>query len=65
MSALMSVLGLQTAMISRFSFEGETYRKMMNTITGAAVFAAVMVTVIVMLIRSSKSKKEVERDEKI
>lgn len=64
-SALMSVLGLQTAMISRFSFEGETYRKMMNTITGAAVFAAVMVTVIVMLIRSSKSKKEVERDEKI
>ena len=64
-SALMSVLGLQTAMISRFSFEGEAYRKMMNTITGTAVFTAVMVTVIVMLIRSSKSKKEVERDEKI
>lgn len=37
----------------------------MNTITGTAVFAAVMVTVIVMLIRSSKSKKEVEQDEKI
>ena len=64
-SALMSVLGLQTAMISRFSFEGEAYRKMMNTITGTAVFTAVMVTVIVMLIRSTKSKKGVERDEKI
>lgn len=64
-SALMSVLGLQTAMLSRFSFEGEAYRKMMNTITGTAVFAAVMVTVIVMLIRSSKSKKEVEPNEKI
>lgn len=64
-SALMSVLGLQTAMISHFSFEGEEYRKMMNTITGTAVFATVMVTVIVMLIRSSKSKKEVEPDEKI
>ena len=47
------------------ALEGEAYRKMMNTITGTAVFAAVMVTVIVMLIRSSKSKKEVERDEKI
>ncbi len=64
-SALMSVLGLQTAMISRFSFEGEEYRKMMNTITGTVVFATVMVTVIVMFIRSSKSKKEVEADEKI
>lgn len=64
-SALMSVLGLQTAMISRFSFEGEAYRKMMNTITGTAVFAAVMVTVIAMFIHSSKSKKEVESGEKI
>lgn len=64
-SALMSVLGLQTAMISRFSFEGEAYRKMMNTITGTAVFATVIVTIIVMFIRSSKSKKEVEPDEKI
>lgn len=64
-SALMSVLGLQTAMISRFSFKGEEYRNIMNTITGTAVFAAVMITVIVMLIRSSKSKKEVEPDEKV
>lgn len=64
-SALMSVLGLQTAMISRFSFDGEAYRKMMNTITGTAVFATVMVTVIVMYIRSSKLKKEVESNEKV
>lgn len=64
-SALMSVLGLQTAMISHFSFDGEAYRKMMNTITGTAVFATVMVTVIVMYIRSSKLKKEVESNEKV
>lgn len=64
-SALMSVLGLQTAMISRFSFEGEEYRKMMNTLTGAAVFIIVMVTVIVMYIRSSKSKEVMKPNEKI
>lgn len=65
-SALMSVLGLQTAMISRFSFEGEGYRKMMNTITGTAVFVVVMVTVIVMLFHSSKSsRKEVRSNEQV
>lgn len=64
-SALMSVLGLQTAMISRFSLEGEEYRKMMNTLTGTAVFVTVMVAVIIMYICSSKSKEMMESNEKI
>ena len=62
-SAMMSVLGLQTAMIARFSSDGEGYRKMMNAITGGAVFFIVMVTVVVMMVRSSKIKKEVELNE--
>lgn len=53
-SAMMSVLSLQTAMISRFSSSGEDYRKMMNTITGGTVFFIVMITVLVMMVQSSK-----------
>lgn len=64
-SAIMSVLGLQTAMIARFSSNGEVYRKMMNTITGGVVFFIVMVTVAVMMVQSSKIKQEVKRNEKI
>ena len=64
-SAMMSVLGLQTAMIARFSSSGEGYRKMMNATTGGVVFFVVMVTVVVMLVQSSKIKKGVERNEEI
>ena len=64
-SAIMSVLGLQTAMIARFSSNGEAYRKMMNTITGGTVFFIVMVTVAIMMVQSSKIKQEVKRNEKI
>ena len=64
-SAMMSVLGLQTAMIARFSSHGAGYRKMMNAMTGGIVFFIVMVTVIVMMIQSSKVKKEVEDSEEI
>ena len=53
-SAMMSVLGLQIAMISRFSSSGEDYRKMMNAITGGTVFFIVMITVLVMMVQSSK-----------
>ena len=42
-AAMMSILGLQTAMISRFSENGEAYRKMMNTITGGFVYGIVIV----------------------
>ena len=64
-SAMMSVLGLQTAMIARFSSRGEDYRKVMNAITGGAVFFMVMVMVAVMMVRSLKIKKEVEVNEEI
>ena len=64
-SAMMSVLSLQTAMIARFSSNGEGYRKMMNAITGGAVFFIVMVTVAVMMVQSSKIKREVEPHEEI
>ena len=55
-SALMSVLGLQTAMIASFSTHGEGYRVMMNAITGGCVFAAVVAIAIYMLVRGSCSR---------
>lgn len=64
-SAMMSVIGLQTAMIARFSSNGEGYRNMMNAMTGGTVFFIVMVTVAVMMVQSSKIKKEVESNEEI
>jgi len=42
-SAMMPVLGLQTAMISRFSNDGEEYRKTMNAITGGVVYGTVRI----------------------
>lgn len=59
-TAMMSILGLQTAMISRFSENGEAYRKMMNTITGGFVYGIVIVIAITMLLHSKKSQKKVE-----
>ena len=59
-SAMMSILGLQTAMILRFSENGENYRKMMNAITGGFVYGIVILIAIIMLINSRKSGKKVE-----
>lgn len=64
-AALMSVLGLQTAMIAEFSMEGDSFRRLMNTITGAAVWAAVIATAVYMLIRSKKMKCEVNSLEQV
>ena len=64
-SAMMSVLGLQTAMITRFSTDGDDYRKMMNAITGGVIFFIVMVMIAVMVVQSSKIKKEVECNEEV
>lgn len=58
-SAMMSVLGLQTAMISAFSTNGEEYRKPMNTITGCFVYGAVVVIAVYMIIRTSIKRKKV------
>lgn len=59
-AAMMSILGLQTAMISRFSENGESYRRMMNAITGGFVYGIVIFIAIYMLVHSKKIKKRVE-----
>lgn len=59
-TALMSVLGLQTAMISAFSTNGDGYRRMMNAITGAVVFGAVIVVAVYMLIKAYRKKTEIK-----
>lgn len=62
-SAMMSILGLQTAMISRFSSDGEGYRKMMNAVTGGCVYGAVIVIAVYMLIHTAVIKKKVMESE--
>lgn len=59
-SAMMSVLGLQTAMISRFSTNGEEYRQLMNSITGGFVYGFVILIAIYMLLHSRKIQKKVD-----
>lgn len=59
-AAMMSILGLQTAMISRFSENGESYRKMMNAITGGFVYGIVIIIAVIMLLHSRKTRKKVE-----
>ena len=58
--ALMSILALQTAMIYRFSSHGDSYRQMMNTITGVIVYVLVIMTAFYMIIHSKKGKKVYE-----
>lgn len=64
-AALMSILGLQTAMIAQFSTEGENYRRMMNAISGGAVWLSVILTAVYMLYLSSKQRDEVKSDEQV
>ena len=59
-SAMMSILGLQTAMIARFSESGESFRKMMNAITGGFIYGIVILIAVIMLLRSRKTRKKVE-----
>lgn len=60
-AALMSILGLQTAMISHFSDHGESYRRLMNTITGGIIYGIVIGIAVYMLIHSKKIRTEGER----
>lgn len=62
-AAMMSILGLQTAMISQFSMNGEGYRKMMNTITGGFVYGIVLAIAIYMLYHSWQVRKEAKWNE--
>lgn len=58
-SAMMSVLALQTAMIALFSTEGEQWRQMMNAITGACIYAIVFLLGVSMLVRGRREKETV------
>lgn len=56
-AGMMSVLGLQTALISRFSKAGEeSFRFLMNALVGSAVYLSVIVTAAFMLLRSLRGK---------
>lgn len=56
-AALMSLLGLQTAMIAQFSGGEGSFRVKMNAATGGIVWLAVIVTAVYMLLRSRKTKE--------
>ncbi len=56
-TALMLMLGLQTAMISQFSTEGENFRRLMNAITGGGVWFSVILITVYMLLHSRKTKE--------
>ena len=51
--ALMSMFALQTAMFSAFG-GGESYQRLMNTVTGGIVCAAVLGIAIFMIVTSNK-----------
>lgn len=55
-SAMMSVLGLQTALLSRFS-DDRGYRLMMNGITGTVIWCGVISTAVCMLLRGRRRKR--------
>lgn len=55
-AAMMSVLGLQTAMITRFSPERNDFRQMMNSITGGFVYGIVIIIAIYMLHKNPKRR---------
>lgn len=58
-AALMSLLGLQTAMIAQFSEENEGFRVLMNTLTGSGVYFAVAAAAIYMAIRAKREEANV------
>ena len=60
-SAVMSVLALQNAMIASFSNNDESFRRLMNTITGGRVYAIVIATAIMMLVHSKKGDRVCEQ----
>ncbi len=59
--AFMSMFALQTAMFSAFGGEGESYQRMMNTITGGVVCTVVMGMAVSMIVCSNKNLRSLER----
>ncbi|WP_321972837.1 hypothetical protein [Paratractidigestivibacter sp.] len=60
-AALMSILGLQTAMIAQFSTEGEGYRMLMNALTGGFIWAFVVLIAVYML-RHARALEKGEKE---
>ena len=56
-AALMSLLGLQNALISSFSGGDEDFRILMNRLTGTGVYIAVMAMAIYMIAVSANKRK--------
>ena len=57
-SASMSLFGLQTALLARFSPDDIEYRFMMNALTGAGVFVLVIIFSVRMSVYSKKIRNE-------
>lgn len=57
-SAMMSVLGLQTAMIAEFSGSDEAFRQTINAATGAAITIILIAIAVYMIVKSGKNLKE-------
>ena len=51
-AAMISMLGLQTALLARFSVDNPAFSQLMNMLTGSAVYALVILTTVRMLRRS-------------
>ncbi len=64
-SAMMSILGLQTAMISRFSENGENFRQTMNSLTGGAVYGIVIGIALYMLLHGKTMERKAEAIEQV
>lgn len=58
-SALMSMLGLQNALIAEFSEGNEAYRRLMNTITGTGIYIIVILLAIGMIICAHRAVRRV------
>ena len=58
-ATLMSLFGLQNGMIVTFSGKEESFRQLMNALTGAGVSAVTVVIAVSMLIRSAQAEQEV------
>lgn len=59
-AAMMSVLGLQTAMIAAFSVNQDVFRLTSNAITGGAITITVIVIAVYMIIKARKKIKEIK-----
>lgn len=57
-AAMMSILGLQTAMIAAFSANDENFRRMMNGVTGGAIYGIVVMLSLYMLFYRKKIRQK-------